>query len=200
MTRRGAISLCAVDQAIRNFASAIIRRGRIRKWDIGVHFLRFFNGTFRRLTFGASRLQEVHADFVSVTAYGKTAFECGLRQSIRRTIEFTGKYDRAVAAYLRRGTPIPSLYGASPPIDVMERERQERAIESVIANPSAEWDTHPSPAERIAFAGRVNAVDLPVSQAFLADCFPNIAALREEMDAVAGKVIVLEGEKTPAGP
>ena len=50
---------------------------------------------FRRITHGASRLQEINADRVAAGVYGKEAFEEGLRHVIRRDVSV--RYREAMA-------------------------------------------------------------------------------------------------------
>jgi len=52
------------------------------------HFPRVYNFIFRRISHGATRLQEILADRVAAQIYGAPAFEGGLRHVIRRSLEF----------------------------------------------------------------------------------------------------------------
>src|SRR5262249_15784198 len=52
------------------------------------HFLRIYHFIFRRISHGATRLQEILADRVAAQIYGAPAFEGGLTHVIRRSIEF----------------------------------------------------------------------------------------------------------------
>lgn len=50
--------------------------------------LRVYHFLFRRISHGATRLQEVLADRVAVRNYGAAAFEEGLGHVVRRQVEF----------------------------------------------------------------------------------------------------------------
>jgi len=173
-----------VEYAMLNFVAAVIRRGKIRKWDVAIQFLRYFPAIFYRLTYGACRLREVHADQVAVTAYGRTAFELGLRHSTRKSIEFDSVLDREFNNRLRNLPALASFYSATPAPTIPDRHAIEAAVEQALNEPSQEWDTHPSPGERIRFSEQVNAVDLPISASMLWDCIPAQKAIVSEMDAV----------------
>ena len=61
-----------------------------------MRFLKAYYVMFNRITFGASRLQEVMADRVAVNAYGAPAFERGLKHVIRRDLETTIENERRI--------------------------------------------------------------------------------------------------------
>ena len=65
---------------------AMIQRGSAQWWNIGWQFVRLYNLLFRWITHGASRLQKINADRVTARAFGKEAFEEGLRHVSRRDV------------------------------------------------------------------------------------------------------------------
>ena len=75
---------------------AMVQQGNAQWWNIGWHFVRLYHLLFRRITHGASRLQEINADRVAARAYGKQAFEEGLRHVIKRDV--AERYRSAMAA------------------------------------------------------------------------------------------------------
>jgi Tfp pilus assembly protein PilF/Zn-dependent protease with chaperone function len=161
-TAGGEISL-QVYTAMQNFADAIAKRGKIRWWDLAVQFLRLYHFLFRRLTFGASRLQEVLADRLAVQCYGSTAFSQGLRHVIRRSVEFDLSMDRAVRDAIRSQVPLVGFYAPSKPPELADREQIEAIVEKILNRPTDADDSHPSPKDRFALAERVLAEDPPLS-------------------------------------
>ena len=77
-----------VNATMSQFAVAMLQQGNAQWWNIGWQFVRLYHLLFRRITHGASRLQEINADRVAAGVYGKEAFEEGLRHVIRATSRF----------------------------------------------------------------------------------------------------------------
>src|SRR5205807_888086 len=75
-----------VDATMREFAAAMARRGQLAWWNIGWQFVRLYHLIFRRITHGASRLQEINADRVAARRRGKPALGEGRRHVIRRDL------------------------------------------------------------------------------------------------------------------
>jgi Zn-dependent protease with chaperone function len=77
-----------VNQDMIKFAYAMAHAGQAVWWNIAFQFLRLYHFLFRRISHGATRLQEVLADRTSARLYGARPFEEGLRHVVRREIEF----------------------------------------------------------------------------------------------------------------
>jgi tetratricopeptide (TPR) repeat protein len=157
-TAGGDIAL-RVNAAMLNFADAIVRRGKIRWWDVAVHFLRLYHYLFRRLTFGASRLQEVLADRVAVASYGPSAFQEGLMHAIRRSIEFDLTVSKAIREAVRNSRPALAFYSQEELPELGEREQVEATVRAILERPTNADDSHPSPQDRFALARRVATSD-----------------------------------------
>jgi hypothetical protein len=71
-----------------NFAIALACSRQAVPWNVAFQFLRFYHFLFRRISHGATRLQEVLADRAAAGLYGAQAFEEGLRHVVRRQVEF----------------------------------------------------------------------------------------------------------------
>ena len=184
-TAGGDIAL-RVQAAMGNFADAIMARGKIHWWDIAVHFLRMYHYLFRRLSFGASRLQEVLADRVAVLAYGPSAMREGLEHVIRRSLMFDQSANKALTQCLR-GQPVAiSSFTANSPGDIDDWQEVEDAFSEIFHRPSTMDDTHPSPAERCQLADQLDAEDPPKDDAVAWDLFANkhetLAAVRKDFD------------------
>src|SRR5437016_4144654 len=77
-----------VNQDMIKFAVAMAENGQAVWYNVAFHFLWLYHFIFRRITCGATRLQEVLADRVAARLYGAPAFEEGLTHVIRRSVEF----------------------------------------------------------------------------------------------------------------
>lgn len=155
-TAGGGVAL-RVNQAMVNYAERLMSRGKIGWWHLAVHFLRFYYVLFNRLTFGASRLQEIMADRVAVLAYGPAALEEGLSHAIRRSIEFSYWTSRRLEAVIRKEAVAVAFVQTAERPEVSAFEDIEKTLNELIHRRTNETDTHPSPQDRFAFARRLNA-------------------------------------------
>ncbi|NQT36851.1 MAG: tetratricopeptide repeat protein [Planctomycetes bacterium] len=174
--------------AMTRFADAIVARGPIRWWNLAVWFLRVYDFLFRRLTFGATRLQEVLSDRVAVRAYGPKAFREGLLHVVRRSVEFDQLMGKSLTLAVRGDGVSAAFYRPALRPDAEEREQIELAIEALVQRPSSEDDTHPSPRERFELADRIEVPNpraesgmvwqlLPIREKLTAEMNENLAAL-----------------------
>lgn len=156
-----------VNLSMLNFAEAIQQRGKIRVWDVAVHFLRFYWRLFQRITFGASRLQEVLADRISVLIYGPKALREGLRHAIRRSLEFDYMASKSLTMTVRQEPAPASFYQLPERPEFVARGQLEAMIIELINRPTTEEDTHPSPKDRFLFAERLGIADVPGGEALV---------------------------------
>jgi Zn-dependent protease with chaperone function/regulator of sirC expression with transglutaminase-like and TPR domain len=173
-----------VKAAMMQFAAKIVERGKIRVWDLAVHFLRFYHRLFHRLSFGASRLQEVLADRVAVVTCGADAMAEGLKHVIRRSIEFDYLMSNQYSRHLQSAS-IKRLYRRKHSIPITDQGQVETILHRIMTEASTDQDTHPSPKERNELAKRVPAS----ASAFMADArelpalFPDHKKLQTAMEA-----------------
>lgn len=178
-----------VYQSMNGFAEAIVARGTIRRWDVAVHFLILYHRLFRRLTFGASRLQEIFADRLAVAHYGAAAFREGLTQVIRRSIELDWAIGKTLDDVVRTGRPVMQFYRSAPLPDLSEREQIETVLAQVIARPTDADDSHPSPQDRFRLAAQLDPRTEPVKDEFVATLLHADPKLAAELDAsLDGKI------------
>jgi Zn-dependent protease with chaperone function len=137
-----------VNNDMMNFAMAMARSGYAVWWNIGFLFVRIYHFLFRRISHGASRLQEVLADRMAALKYGADAFEEGLRHVIRRSLEFPVGAKMEIAAATSGRRPLSNLYDVSVEIE-------PSAIDKEISRPTSEDDTHPSAADRFRLVRQV---------------------------------------------
>ena len=126
------------------FYVAMVQAGQNTWLNVAFHFLRLYHLLFRRISHGATRLQEVLADRVAAQAYGPTAFRGGLTHVIRRSVLFHSNATREIDAAIKAGRPLPNLYDPLP----ASSDDEETQIEKALARPTTEDDTHPGPRDR----------------------------------------------------
>jgi len=184
-TAGGDIAL-RVNQDMLKFAHAMARAGQAVWWNIAFHFLRLYHFLFRRISHGATRLQEVLADRASARLYGAQPFEEGLRHVIRRQIEFDHFANKAVQHALDSGGPLENLYQLQtndPSQDI------QGAIETAVNRSTSEDDTHPSPEDRFRLVRRVACPNQLGPDGKMWDLFLDREALTQEMNAEVAKML-----------
>jgi Zn-dependent protease with chaperone function/predicted Zn-dependent protease len=196
-TAGGNVSL-RVNMAMRNFAQAIGKRGKIHWYDLSVQFLRLYHYLYRRLSFGASRLQEVLADRVAVMNYGKDALVEGLTHAIRRSVEFELAVSRAVRETLRNARPTYAFYRLSASLELDERDEVEKVVQQVLNRETNLDDSHPSPKDRFEMAGRIHAKNTPVSPDLAWSLVCDNDKVVGEMNRLVDDYIVMESRQIDA--
>jgi len=162
-----------VNATMGRFAMAMIQQGNAQWWNIGWQFVRLYHLLFRRITHGASRLQEINADRVAARAYGKRSFEAGLRHVIKRDV--AERYRAAMAereAGVDAGAeaaqisnlfaPTPGGQAAEPRTNYLRAEVRRMIagdVNRIWKAGTSEEDTHPSPVERIRLLERLRTDD-----------------------------------------
>lgn len=142
-TAGGDIAL-RVNQDMMKFAVAMMYAGQAVWWNIAFQFLRLYDFLFRRISYGATRLQEVSADRAAVRLYGPGPFEEGLRHVIRRNIEFNHFAETEIKDAVQSGRALRNIYTLEP----HEEKAVDEEIETALNRATSEDDTHPSPIER----------------------------------------------------
>src|SRR5205814_10699103 len=114
-------------------------------WKVAFQFLRVYGFLFRRISHGATRLQEVLADRVAARHYGPKQFEDGLRHVVRQHIQFTFLVNTEIKRATEGRRALQNLYSQGP----RTTPGIEQEIEKALARPTTEDDTHPGPLDRI---------------------------------------------------
>jgi Zn-dependent protease with chaperone function len=140
-----------VNQDMLKFAYAMGHAGQAVWWNIAFQFLRLYHFLFRRISYGATRLQEVLADRASARLYGAQPFEQGLRHVVRREMEFNYFAGKEIKEALESGRALQNLYK----LEMSPEKTLEEAIDQAINRQTSEDDTHPSPADRFRLTSRV---------------------------------------------
>jgi Zn-dependent protease with chaperone function len=170
-----------VDQDMMKFAYAMAMAGQAAWWNIAFQFLRVYHFIFRRITHGATRLQETLADRVAVRNYGAEAFEEGLRHVIRREVEFNHVASKEIEAATEARRDLNNLYQLHVSQGAFDTQMIETEINNIITRPTSEDDTHPSPVERFRLASRIVCVRPAPPNGMVWDLFADRESLTAEM-------------------
>jgi len=166
-----------VNSDMMKFAYAMTAAGQNVWLNLGFQFLRIYHFIFRRLSYGATRMQEVLADRVAALKYGSAAFEEGLRHVILKSAQFTIIANQEINASVGGERALQNLYeipfSAAPGAYIEAKENLDR--------PTSEDDTHPSPRERFRLTRKVFSQSEPPISGMVWDLFQDRAALTLEM-------------------
>jgi tetratricopeptide (TPR) repeat protein len=148
-----------VNNHIFRLAEAMGNAGTATVYNIGFQFLRVYHFLLRRITHGATRLQEVLADRVAVYQYGAAAFQEGLTHVVRREIEFSHLADKEINASYVGKRALQNLYELAVENDTVKGQLDVRFNEAINRATTAD-DTHPSPADRFKYAARITSLEV----------------------------------------
>lgn len=183
-----------VNKDMMNFALAMAAQNQAVPWNIAFQFLRVYHFIFRRISYGATRLQEVMADRVAVKIYGASAFEDGLCHVIRREVEFedSSYWEMTNAAHENRS--LQNLYEVKT-----VGENIDEKVKAAINRASTEDDTHPAPHERFRLAQRIVSGEIPSAEGMVWDLFSDREGLTNEMSQLIERLIRQRRYESAAG-
>jgi Zn-dependent protease with chaperone function len=159
------------------FAHAMALGGQAVWWNIAFHFLRIFHFIFRRISHGATRLQEVLADRVAASKYGSKAFEQGLTHVVRKAVEFQYLATQEIQASANAKRALQNLYELQP----TDNPDLDEEVQQSLTRETSEDDTHPSPTDRFRFTSRIVTADEQPVFGKVWDLFKDKEALTTEM-------------------
>lgn len=174
-----------VNQDMIKFAYAMAHAGQAVWWNIAFQFLRLYHFLFRRISHGATRLQEVLADRIAAQIYGAQPFEEGLRHVVRRQIEFQYLAGKEIQEALKSGRTLQNVYA----LEMQQEKTLEDAIGNALNRQTSEDDTHPSPVDRFRLVSRVISQNQPVPSGVMWDLFADRKALTTEMSSQIEKMV-----------
>jgi len=146
----------AVRRSILTMAVAIARGGAAAWYNPAWLFINAFYRLFLLVSQGASRLQEVLADRWAALAYGAAEFERGLRHLIARSVEFEGRANAVLQEVVSEKAPLANLYSYRPAHLPAPAEVEQAVAAAMEAKPSR-YDSHPAPAQRLAWVHAITA-------------------------------------------
>jgi Zn-dependent protease with chaperone function len=166
-----------VNADMMKFALALALSGQAVWWNLAFHFLRVYHFIFRRISHGATRLQEVLADRVAALKYGAQAFEEGLKHVVRKSAEFEVIAKGAISSYAGSTKTLQNLYE----LQISDDAHLRNQVETALNRETTEDDTHPSPTDRFRFTSRVNSHSEPPATGMVWDLFKDKDGLTREM-------------------
>jgi hypothetical protein len=157
-------------------------RSFIRWWFVllgllSLKFLRIYHFLFRRISHGASRLQEVLADRMAAVKYGADAFEEGLTHVIRRSVEFPFAVNQEIGLAIEGNRSLRNLYALSSEMG----QSVDEEIQKSLQRKTSQDDTHPAPADRFRLVHRVHAANHAPDTSMVWELFQNREALTMEI-------------------
>lgn len=167
-------------------AQAMIVSEQATPWNIAFQFLRVYHFLFRRISHGATRLQEILADRVAARHFGPAAFQEGLTHVIRRSVEFDHLAGSEINAAVQAQRSLVNLYKLQVSTDEVNRLVEEQ-VQEVLQRATTEDDTHPAPQERFALVQNVRCINATPATGEVWDLFENPAQLTEEMSQSIGR-------------
>ncbi|MCM2334731.1 MAG: M48 family metallopeptidase, partial [Anaeromyxobacteraceae bacterium] len=204
-TAGGGLAL-SVRRSVLQMAESLASGGAAAWYNPAWLFVTNFHKLFLRVSQGASRLQEILADRWAALAYGGQNFAAGLSHVVARSIRFDKLADASLREVVDGGLGLRNLYRytpATPPPEAAVAAEIERAMQD---EPSP-YDSHPRPADRIAWVGDVPSAhggDLDVHAPAWALFADREALERRLTDEVRANVAAAHGvqipEETPAPP
>jgi tetratricopeptide (TPR) repeat protein len=183
-TAGGDIAL-RVQNDMLKFYFAMRAAGQATYINAAFHFLRIYNFIFRRISHGATRLQEILADRVAAQIYGAPAFEGGLTHVIRRSIEFEAAANAEIKQSIETRRPLQNLYDLPAPAG----SGVATALEKALSRPTSEDDTHPGPRDRFRLVAPLQQPACPPRPGEVWELFNDPDAIRREMVGLIEKQV-----------
>jgi tetratricopeptide (TPR) repeat protein len=166
-----------VNADMLKFAHAMVLSRQNVWWNIAFQFLRIYHFIFRRISHGATRLQEVLADRMAAAKFGARAFEEGLTHVIRKSAEFKFVASREINESANARRALQNLYELA----VTANANVEEEAEQTLNRKTTEDDTHPSPSDRFRFTRKIVSQSEPPISGIVWDLFTDRTALTLEM-------------------
>ena len=168
-----------VNNDMMKFAHAMIASEQASWLNVAFHFLRIYHFIFRRISHGATRLQEVLADRVAALMYGPLAFEEGLTHVVRKSAEFHHLAAKEIDASLEGQRALQNLYELR-----LDQNSNLDEIEESLNRETSEDDTHPSPNDRFRLTRKITGANELPATGMVWDLFKNREALTNEMTSL----------------
>jgi Zn-dependent protease with chaperone function/tetratricopeptide (TPR) repeat protein len=177
-----------VENDIIRTAESMAASGTATFYNLGFQFLRLFHFLFRRITYGASRLQEILADRVAAYHFGPEAFNEGLKHVVRRQVEFSHVANKEINEALSGQRALQNLYEMGVP-DESAKKEVEDAFKTAFERPTTHDDTHPSPQDRFRFIKDIRPVLAEELKGNVWELFADRAAITAEMNDILEKLV-----------
>jgi hypothetical protein len=169
-----------VNNDMMKFAHAMIVNGQASPWNIAFQFLRIYHFIFRRISHGATRLQEVLADRVAALQYGPLAFEEGLTHVVRKSVEFHHLAAKEIEDSVAVRRALQNLYE----LRLQQNSNLQQQMDQSLNRETSEDDTHPSPNDRFRLTRKIRGANELPATGMVWDWFNNREALTKEMTSL----------------
>jgi Zn-dependent protease with chaperone function len=169
-----------VNNDMMKFAYAMIANEQASWWNVAFQFLRVYHFIFRRISHGATRLQEVLADRVAALKYGPLAFEEGLTHVVRKSAEFHHLAGKEIDASFQARRALQNLYE----LPLEQNPDLQQQIEQSLSRETSEDDTHPCPSDRFRLTRKITGANELPATGMVWDLFKNREALTNEMTSL----------------
>jgi Zn-dependent protease with chaperone function len=187
-TAGGEVAL-RVRQGMMTFAIALGKARIAVWWNLAFQFLRLYDLLFRRISHGATRLQEVLADRVAIQRYGIEAFRNGLTHVIRRSILFKKLAGDEIEQAVGQRRLLSNLYALTAPSDSTAMTELERQVARELQATTTEDNTHPSPKDRFRLGERLHSSTVYQADGYVWELFQDPAGITAEMTSLVAKRI-----------
>jgi len=175
-TAGGEVAL-RVQNDMTKYFIALYKAEQNTVWNVAFHFLRLYNFIFRRISHGATRLQEVLADKVAAETFGSRSFSNGLTHVIKRDIEFNKYANLEIEEAVKFKRPLNNLYD----LNITHDDQIEDELKKALNARTTEDDTHPSPVDRFRYIDGIQSSNSINDSSLVKDLFQNWNTLTEEM-------------------
>lgn len=176
-----------VNSDMARLAEAMVNSETNTYTNLAFHFLRLYHFIFRRITHGASRLQEVLADRVAVHNYGAAAFTEGLKHVVRQEIVFNKIADGEISAALTDRRKFENLYNMDLESD--NSADIEETFKTEFDRPTTEDDTHPAGADRVRLAEKIEGQVHEDIKGEVWELFADREQLTKDMNLMIEKIV-----------
>ncbi len=168
-----------VQSDIMKFYYAMAAAGQATKLNVAFHFLRIYHFIFRRISHGATRLQEVLADRAAAQAYGAAALGGGLCHVIRKSVAFEHRANHEIKDAIQTSRPLQNLYE----LPAIAPDSEEKAYAKAIGRKTTADDTHPGPKDRFRYVAGLEPEGRTPAPGVVWSLFHNPQAITDEMVA-----------------
>jgi len=176
-----------VTNGMMAFAIALANAGFAVWWNLAFQFLRLYDFLFRRISHGATRLQEVLADRVAIQHYGIAAFRNGLTHVIGRSVLFQKLAQDEIQGAIQQERFLSNLYSLATPSDPAAMNSLAEQITKILDAKTTEDDTHPSPKDRFRLGERIHSATVSHVDGCVWQLFHDPSALMAEMTSLVAK-------------
>jgi Zn-dependent protease with chaperone function len=175
---------------IHRYAWSLALNGQARWWNLAYQFLRLYDFLFRRISHGATRLQEILADRAAAEMYGARSFENGLTHVIVKTIHFNLIAGNEIIDAKNEKRGFSNLYE----LPLRFQDKIEEEIKESMSRTTTNDDTHPCPNDRFRYISGIKGLKLRQSTQTVTELFRDWNAITHEQT----QAVELEWKDHPA--